>query len=123
MSIIRLSDLIDQRQAISEVAKAPATKSEVKKEVPIVESTPDTDGNGMISPSELHSHFDCNGDGKVDIVDYAAHILFHIENPQYLRAYNAAASERLVQSPLAARMNKFAHRGASPGPSTFPAEN
>ena len=106
--MIKLSDLVKQRQAISET---------------LSESNPDTNSDGIISASELHKHFDVNGDGKVDMVDYAAHILFHIENPQYLQQYRAAAQERLVQSPLAARMNKFAHRGAAPGPSTYAVEN
>jgi len=103
--MIKLSDLIKKQHQV------------------ISEGNPDVNADGIISPKELHDHFDVNGDGKVDLVDYAAHILFHIENPQYLQQYRAAAAERLVQSPLAARMNKFSHRAATPGPSTFTTEN
>lgn len=103
--MIKLSDLIKKQHQV------------------ISETNPDANADGIISAKELHDHFDVNGDGKVDLVDYAAHILFHIENPQYLQQYRAAAQERLVQSPLAARMNKFSQRGAAPGPSTYPVEN
>lgn len=45
---------------------------------------PDTDHDGYLSPEELHKHLDIQQRGKVDIGDYAAHILFHSKHPEYL---------------------------------------
>ena len=45
---------------------------------------PDLDGDGFLSPEELHKHLDIQNRGKVDIGDYAAHILFHARHPEYL---------------------------------------
>lgn len=45
---------------------------------------PDTDHNGYLSPEELHRHLDIQNRGKVDIGDYAAHIMFHAHHPEYL---------------------------------------
>jgi hypothetical protein len=46
--------------------------------------SPDTDGDGLLSPSELHQHLDIQKRGKVDLGDYAAHIMFHAHHPEYL---------------------------------------
>lgn len=45
---------------------------------------PDTDHDGYLSPEELHKHLDIQNRGKVDIGDYAAHIMFHARHPEYL---------------------------------------
>ena len=45
---------------------------------------PDTDHDGYLSPEELHKHLDIQNRGKVDIGDYAAHIMFHAKHPEYL---------------------------------------
>lgn len=45
---------------------------------------PDEDHDGLLSPEELHRHLDIQNRGKVDIGDYAAHIMFHAHHPEYL---------------------------------------
>ena len=45
---------------------------------------PDLDHDGYLSPEELHKHLDIQNRGKVDIGDYAAHIMFHAHHPEYL---------------------------------------
>lgn len=49
-----------------------------------VDCGPDTDHDGYLSPEELHKHLDIQNRGKVDIGDYAAHIMFHARHPEYL---------------------------------------
>jgi len=46
--------------------------------------SPDVDGDGLLSPSELHQHLDIQKRGVVDLGDYAAHIMFHAHHPEYL---------------------------------------
>jgi hypothetical protein len=46
--------------------------------------SPDEDNDGYLSPEELHKHLDIQNRGKVDIGDYAAHIMFHAHHPEYL---------------------------------------
>lgn len=48
------------------------------------DGSPDTDGDGFLSPTELHHHLDIQKRGVVDLGDYAAHILFHSHHPEYL---------------------------------------
>lgn len=48
------------------------------------ESSPDENGDGVLSPTELHHHLDIQKRGVVDLGDYAAHILFHAHHPEYL---------------------------------------
>lgn len=48
------------------------------------DGSPDVDGDGWLSPSELHQHLDIQKRGKVDLGDYAAHIMFHAHHPEYL---------------------------------------
>ena len=45
---------------------------------------PDEDRDGYLSPEELHKHLDIQNRGKVDIGDYAAHVMFHAQHPEYL---------------------------------------
>lgn len=45
---------------------------------------PDENHDGLLSPEELHKHLDIQNRGKVDIGDYAAHIMFHAHHPEYL---------------------------------------
>jgi hypothetical protein len=45
---------------------------------------PDLDHDGVLSPDELHTHFDLEGDGIVTLDDYADHILWHERNPEAL---------------------------------------
>jgi len=101
--MIKLTDLVSQRNALMEV---------------MVETEPTRGDDGTISAQDLHKHFDVNGDGKVDMIDYAAHVIFHLENPQFLAKYRAAAQDRLVNSAMAEKMGKFVQRGYS-----FPVEN
>lgn len=54
---------------------------------PIQEDSPDTNGDGYLSPEELHRHLDIQKRGVVDICDYAAHVLFHSKHPEYLAPY------------------------------------
>jgi hypothetical protein len=56
---------------------------------------PDTDHDGYLSPEELHKHLDIQNRGKVDIGDYAAHILFHAKHPEYLS--NAVENFNVIQ--------------------------
>lgn len=49
--------------------------------------SPDTNQDGILSPSELHQHLDIQKRGVVDMGDYAAHILFHSHHPEYLAPY------------------------------------
>jgi hypothetical protein len=58
-------------------------KDFLQKEI-IEEGSPDTNGDGVLSPSELHHHLDIQKRGVVDLADYAAHVLFHSHHPEYL---------------------------------------
>ena len=49
------------------------------------ENSADMNQDGVISPEELYQHFDLDGDGVVTMVDYAAHVDFHCENPELLQ--------------------------------------
>lgn len=51
------------------------------------EESPDTDKNGIISPEELYSHFDLDGDGVVTMSDYASHVDYHAKHPDLLDPY------------------------------------
>jgi hypothetical protein len=55
----------------------------------------DANGDGMISPEELFQYFDSDGDGTLDMTDFAAHILFHIYNPAILKPYMAEAKKKM----------------------------
>jgi hypothetical protein len=48
------------------------------------DGSPDENGDGVLSPTELHHHLDIQKRGVVDLGDYAAHILFHAHHPEYL---------------------------------------
>jgi hypothetical protein len=48
------------------------------------DGSPDQNEDGWLSPSELHQHLDIQKRGKVDLGDYAAHIMFHAHHPEYL---------------------------------------
>lgn len=48
------------------------------------DASPDTDGDGLLSPTELHHHLDIQKRGIVDLADYAAHVMFHAHHPEYL---------------------------------------
>ena len=58
-------------------------KDFLHKEI-IEESSPDDNGDGVLSPAELHHHLDIQKRGIVDLGDYAAHIMFHAHHPEYL---------------------------------------
>lgn len=58
-------------------------KDFLHKEI-IEEGSPDVNGDGVLSPSELHHHLDIQKRGIVDLGDYAAHIMFHAYHPEYL---------------------------------------
>jgi hypothetical protein len=51
------------------------------------DGSPDTNQDGVLSPSELHQHLDIQKRGVVDMGDYAAHVLFHSHHPEYLAPY------------------------------------
>lgn len=59
-------------------------KDFLRKENIVEDGSPDTDGDGWLSPEELHKHLDIQQRGKVDMGDYAAHIMFHAHHPEYL---------------------------------------
>jgi len=59
-------------------------RTEIKED-----GSPDLDGDGFLSPSELHQHLDIQKRGKVDLGDYAAHVMFHAHHPEYLAPYVA----------------------------------
>jgi hypothetical protein len=48
------------------------------------DGSPDENGDGVLSPTELHHHLDIQKRGTVDLGDYAAHIMFHAHHPEYL---------------------------------------
>lgn len=48
------------------------------------EGSPDINGDGVLSPAELHDHLDIQKRGIVDLGDYAAHVMFHAHHPEYL---------------------------------------
>jgi len=58
-------------------------KDFLHKEI-IEEGSPDENGDGVLSPAELHHHLDIQKRGTVDLGDYAAHIMFHAHHPEYL---------------------------------------
>ena len=45
---------------------------------------PDMDHDGVLSPDELHTHFDLEGDGIVTLDDYADHVHWHERHPEVL---------------------------------------
>lgn len=51
------------------------------------DGSPDTNQDGVLSPSELHQHLDIQKRGVVDMGDYAAHVMFHAHHPEYLAPY------------------------------------
>lgn len=53
------------------------------------DGSPDLNGDGFLSPSELHQHLDIQKRGVVDLGDYAAHVMFHAHHPEYLAPYVA----------------------------------
>lgn len=57
------------------------------------DGSPDVDGDGWLSPSELHQHLDIQKRGKVDLGDYAAHVMFHAHHPEYLAPYVASFND------------------------------
>ena len=88
---MRLANLIKQEHDI--------IREELEKEnMEINEDCLPKVKSGKISAADLHKHMDMNDDGKVDIVDFAAAVLFHVENPQHLKPYMEAARERLIDS-------------------------
>jgi hypothetical protein len=48
------------------------------------DGSPDTNGDGILSPMELYNHLDIQKRGFVDLGDYAAHVMFHAHHPEYL---------------------------------------
>lgn len=48
------------------------------------DGSPDINGDGRLSPVELHNHLDIQKRGFVDMGDYAAHVMFHAHHPEYL---------------------------------------
>ena len=48
------------------------------------DGSPDENGDGVLSPTELHHHLDIQKRGTVDLADYAAHVMFHAHHPEYL---------------------------------------
>ena len=50
----------------------------------VEDGSPDENGDGVLSPTELHHHLDIQKRGTVDLGDYAAHIMFHAHHPEYL---------------------------------------
>jgi hypothetical protein len=48
------------------------------------DGSPDENGDGVLSPTELHHHLDIQKRGIVDLADYAAHVMFHAHHPEYL---------------------------------------
>lgn len=59
-------------------------KDFLQKEQIQEDGSPDLNGDGMLSPMEIHSHLDIQKRGVVDLGDYAAHIMFHAHHPEYL---------------------------------------
>lgn len=92
-------------------------KDFLQKEI-IEESSPDTNGDGELSPTELHHHLDIQKRGVVDIGDYAAHIMFHAHHPEYLahvsesfndiQRIHAAGQEINAHDPLMAKLKATA---------------
>ena len=62
---------------------------------------------GEITPESLYIHFDMNGDGKVDFLDYCAHILYHFEHPELLLPYMKKAEIRLKEAGLEKEVDEF----------------
>lgn len=88
---MNLIDLIKQQQQ----SQMPATPENPTSELPADETSIDTNGDGEISPEELFSHFDTDGDGKMNMTDYCAHIMFHIKNPGVLKPYMLEAYKNM----------------------------
>ena len=51
------------------------------------DGAPILEPDGSISPEELYHHFDVDGDGRVDMKDYAAHVDYHCEHLELLEDY------------------------------------
>ena len=51
------------------------------------EAPPHVESDGSISPESLHQHFDLDGDGQVNMSDYAEHVNYHCEHPEILEDY------------------------------------
>jgi len=48
---------------------------------------PETDAYGNLTPQSLYQHFDLDGDGVVDMGEYAAHVDFHSRHPEILEPW------------------------------------
>ena len=55
----------------------------------------DPDGDGIVSPDDLYSHFDLNKDGQVTTDEYKRHIEFHCKHPESLEHYNRLRSNSI----------------------------
>ena len=51
------------------------------------DAPPHVEADGTITPEALHQHFDIDGDGQVDMSDYAEHVDYHCEHPEMLEDY------------------------------------
>lgn len=59
-------------------------KDFLQKECQVNDAAPSVDDS--LSPEEIHRHLDIQKRGKVDLHDYAAHVLFHTHHPELLSA-------------------------------------
>lgn len=48
---------------------------------------PETDAYGNLTPQSLYQHFDLDGDGVVDMGEYAEHVDFHSRHPEILEPW------------------------------------
>lgn len=88
--ISRLLDIYGLKM-VDYMIKSVDTKMDVED---LNEGSADENHDGVISPDELHKHFDLDGDGVVTMADYAAHVDFHCENPDLLQ--DARESEEYI---------------------------
>ena len=63
------------------------------------EKPPKLNKKGNISPKELHKHFDLNGDGDVDMIEYTDHIDFHSKHPELLDKWRQMKKKRSNSCP------------------------
>jgi hypothetical protein len=92
-------------------------KDFLQKEYIKEDGSPDINGDGNLSPMELHNHLDIQRRGFVDMGDYAAHVMFHAHHPEYLadvaekfndiQRRHAAGEDVLPDDPL---MNKLKNK-------------
>ena len=69
------------------------------KDPDISNEPPDADGDGVIDPHELYTHFDIDNNGVVTQDDYTAHVNWHCKHPEILAPFEEWADSQAKNAP------------------------